>query len=159
MSAVLSLISSVTPPPPTSLTPPARDAHPVSYRFLSPRAGNGWSPWIHELQGASRKWSNCSTCNEEIEQPQQRGGRTGGVHSHRHIYKQYLTHKHPPTSPTAVGTETTTQEAKCEQSNDVHTAQKPSSSLSFTHTEALVCQLVCIDWRRALMGLQLRDIR
>lgn len=91
--------SALSPPPPTSLTPPARDAHPVSYRFLSPRTGNGWSPWIHELQGASRKWSNYSTCDEEIEQPQQRGGRTGGVHSHRHIYKQVPNPKTPSDFP------------------------------------------------------------
>lgn len=53
--------------------------------------------------GAGRKWSHCSTCNQEIEQP------PGSVRSQRHI-QTCITRRHPATSPTAVGTRTITQE-------------------------------------------------
>lgn len=103
-----------------SLTSPARDAHPVS---SSLRTGNGWSPrrhtYTHAHTRGGRKWSHCSTCNQDREQPQQGGWRTDRVRSHVYTNK-CLTHIHSPTSPTAVGTGTTTQETECEQSAQTH---------------------------------------
>lgn len=149
-----------------SLTPPVRDAHPVSYSFLFP-AGRKWleSTDTQTAGAAGRKWSHCSTCNQEIEQTQQGGGRTGSVHTHTYMYtNKRLTHKHPLTSPTAVGTGTTTQETECEQSSHVHTVTAPllrdetSSSFSFINTCRVYKNWQILIEGRQLGGLLLEDL-
>lgn len=125
-----------SPPPSTSPSPlwPLLPGMLILFPIVSSSlwTGNGWSPRIHTQGGAGRKWSHCSTCNQEIEQPQQGGGRTGRERSHTHIYtNKHLTHKHPLTSPTAVGTGTTTQETECEQSAQTH--KRSSSLLRYYH--------------------------
>ncbi len=116
-----------------SLTPPARDAHPVSYSFLFPADRKWLEPTDTHTGG--RKWSHSSTCNQEIEQPQQGEKRPCMLtytHTHTYIYtSKCLTHKHPLTSPTAVGTGTTTQETECEQSAQTHS--RTSSMLKYYH--------------------------
>lgn len=78
--------------------------------------GNGWSPRIHKQLGSQQEVISL--------QHLQPGNRTAPAGrwknrrctlTHIHIYtNKCLTHKHPLTSPTAVGTGTTTQETECE---------------------------------------------
>lgn len=150
LSEVLSTISWVITPffhlTQLFVTLPALDAHPVSYSFLFP---------------ADRKWlepmnTHTTGSRQEVisQQHLQPGNRTAPAGRWRnrprtltHMQVVYIytdkcrSHKHPLTSPTAVGIGTTTQETECEHISQTHKHSSSSpESVKHSHTRTKISQ-------------------
>lgn len=93
--------------------------------------GNGWSARIHKQRGADRKWSHCSTCNQEREQPRQAGDEQAANICTGTYINVCVSHRQPVTSPPAVGTGATTQETSVSK----ETCTQNSIIVPHTHTE------------------------
>lgn len=97
----------MTPLPPTSLTPPARDAHPVSYCFLFPADRKWLDSTDTQIVGS---WQEVISLQHL--QPGNRTAPAGWWKNRQRTFTQthIQTHRQLMTSPTAVCTGTTTQE-------------------------------------------------
>ena len=163
VAVVLTLIFRVItpPPPPTSLTPSARDAHPVPISFPLP-CGQEMAA-VHGYRNSGElAGSDLTAAPATRKQNSPNGvcvcvcvcGGGGGERCRGTYTNVCISHRQPVTSPTAVGTGTTTQETSVsKETHTQHNHHSPTLTHTHTHTHTHTKKVLYTNMQVQAKGL------